>query len=132
MDKCELYFSVWLNSLFLFIYIRLKMEFQIKHVFMRLGFLTADLWNGLHGQFQKKMLNVNFVNVILTYQIWMIRHVAGKKHRNRFIGVLLFHAFLAQDIWWYCNACFCLRKFIDMVYFFSFWALVILTGVSLM
>ena len=47
------------DHLILSTYIRLKIKCQIKHMFMRPDFLIADLWNGLQGLFQEKMLKVN-------------------------------------------------------------------------
>ena len=38
---------------------------------MSLGFVIVNLWNGFYGL---KMLEVNFVNVILARQTWVRRH----------------------------------------------------------
>ena len=50
------------------------MKCQMKHIFMSSVFFTGDLWNRLCGLSQKKMLKVNFVNVILGYETWVRSH----------------------------------------------------------
>ena len=58
------------------------------------GFLIVDLWNGLYGVLQKKMLKVNSVNVILAYQTLVKRdHIVIPLERS-IKGLLEYYYFV--------------------------------------
>ena len=93
-----------------------------KDIFMRPGFLKADLWNGLYGLFQKKIFKVNFVDVKSAYQTWVKRHyIAILLERNIKQSLLKYYYylvyFLIHNVYWYFLVYFGYKKFDDMVCF---------------